>query len=64
MDELVPIGITQLPDIHAEGDEQILRVPRREPALGKARTQSQAFRIGITGADEACASFSSGARLE
>ena len=47
VDEIVPILVTQLGHVHPECGEQVLRVARRQSALGKRMAQAHGFGIVV-----------------
>ena len=46
MHQLVPVAVAQLVDVEPERRDQVLRVTRRETALGQHGAQRHALRIG------------------
>ena len=47
VNEIVPVLVAQLGHVHAERDEQVLRVARRQAALGERVAQPHGFRIVV-----------------
>ena len=70
VDEVVPVPVAQLGHVHAERGEQVLRVARRQAALGERVAQPHGFRdcrrrcrAGSASSRSSCASFSSGSSV-
>ena len=53
VDQLVPVRVAVLGDVLAERLEQVLRVLRRQVALGQRRTQRDAGRVVVVAAEQA-----------
>jgi hypothetical protein len=52
VDEIVPVAVAPLGDIHAEGGEQVLGVARRQAALGEGGAQRQGLGGGLAAAEQ------------
>ena len=47
MDDVVPVLVAQLGDVHPERDQHVERMARRHRALGKSAAQADRLRLGV-----------------